>query len=214
MSFLGTLFIIGVVCIVAIWIITYALYKKSFKHRAIIARPVGDSHHDAVFYDDRFKVIDSRGAGARVVFWKTRGKTAPPPFKVWTKFVRKNKAYFDKEGEMVVKGDIRKAIIRGALFYQTNEKEFTAMSIDKMGNFTVLGEDNKALLVDDIERTKEISLTARDKLIQAGLWLGSLIALGVIVIVVMVVTFDFTREQSLEILRMAGNAAVQGSVGG
>jgi len=214
---IGIFTIAGVLVVIGIWILLFVLHKASFKYHCQIAVPVGESADDVVWENDRFKTRIKKGH-TEVSFLKNGGKVYAPDFKFWGKWSKKNKTIPQKDDvgwARIDDPDIRKHLLRGAHFYRVSDKEYKVIKIDKLGNFKVLDHDSMELIIDDIERQNEITVSFKDKLIQLGTWLGSILIISVLAIMIVVLTFKYAGERSTEIIQLAKAAAIaQPGVGG
>lgn len=208
----GGIGLVVVVMILAIW-----GTKSSYKYPCIVAIPTGDSPDDVIYQQDKFK-IKTVGGHLEIKLFKNKGKSYSPDYKFWGKWFKPGKAIPQKSEEGWAKiddPDIRKHLIRGAMFYKVSEDEYHVMKINKVGDLNVLDQDSREIIIDDIEKQNEITTSFRDKLIQMGVWLGSLLLIGILAIVIIVLTMKYAGERSSEIIQLAqAAAAAQPGVGG
>ena len=207
----------GGVGVVVIWIGSFVLFKMSFRYRASVAIPMGESPDDVLWVDDKFKTRNKKGH-VQVSFLKTKGKAYSPPYRWWSKWLKPNKSLPEADGNGwydVKDADIRKHLYRGAFFYKVSDDELMVMKIKTPGEFTVLDHNSKELIIDDIERQNEITVSFKDKLVQLGMWLGSLLIISLLAIVVFVLSTKYAGEQAANIIQLAQQAAfAQPGVGG
>lgn len=203
--------------IVVIWVGSFLIFRGQFRHRAIVAVPMGDTSDDVVYVEDRFRTRKYKG-NIQISFLKTKGKVYSPPYRWWSKWLKKNKELptSDNDGWYKINDpDLRKHLFRGAIFYKVSDDQILSMKIKSPGQFEVLDHNSKELIIDDIERQNEITTSFRDKLLQFGMWIGSLIIIGVVAITILVLTMKFAGEQSAAIVGAAKTAiASQAGVGG
>lgn len=212
-----TIGMVGLVAVVAIWIIMFMVFRASFKHRAMVAVPMGDSPDDVIWVDDKFKTR-KRGETLQISFLKTKGKAYAPQYKWYSKWLKQNKALpqEDKDGWFQIKdADMRKHLYRGAFFYKASDDEVFVMRIADAGKFKILNQDTRELIVNDIEREKHLTTSFKDKLIQLGMWLGSLLVISLLAITIIVLSMKYAGEQSANIIQAAYSALpAQPVVGG
>lgn len=212
---IGAIIIFGVMFLVALAVGVFAFNKKSYKHECFVLHKTGENWDDAIIERDTFKVKKMKGH-YQIWFYKHNGKSYNPPLNFWTKFwTHKQKAVPETETEYVLNTDtatLKKHITRGAIFAKVGEREYKPVKITQTGDLTVVDQDTVELFLDDLEREKELTTTFRDKLIQLGLWLGSLFIIATLCIVLIVLTTKFANEQSAQILGAvrAGATAVAG----
>lgn len=217
MSLITYILVFGAFGVVALWGVSFALWKASFKYPAMVWIGTGNDINSGMWLQDRFKIKRRKGH-EQIEFYKTRGKSYAPPFKWWSFWLKSNKhAPQDlPDGSFNINADIKKQIIQGAHFIKASDTELLPCRINpSTGHFDVLDHDSKELIIDDIERQNEITVSFKDKMIQLGLWLGSLLVIAVLAIVVIVLTFKYAGEQSAQIVATAQQAiASQPGVGG
>lgn len=206
----------GLFFVLLLFVAVVVFTKKSFRYPCMIAIPTGDHAEEVIFVADKFK-IRKRKSHTEIWFEKHRGKCYPPPYNFWTRFWKKKTALPNDEEDFVKlkDADLRKHLLRGAMFYKVSEMEYKPMTVTREGNFKVLDYDSTELIIDDIEREHEVTSSFKDKLLGVGLWLGSIIIIGLIAIAIIVLTFNYAGDQSQAIIDAARAAAVAGAeVGG
>lgn len=213
MGLFATVFLSGLGVVVMIWIGLFIMNKASYRYKCQVAIPVGESADDVIYVDDSFKTKNIKGS-VHVQFRKNRGKVYSPGYKFWGKWLKGKKhlpgGIDDKAGWAKINDpDLRKHLIRGAHFYKVNDNEYKVMKISTDGNFNVIDHDSIELVLDDIERQNEITTSFRDKLLQLGLWLGSLFIISLLAIMIIVLTMKFAGEQSAQIAAQAATVAKQ-----
>lgn len=216
MGIITTLIVSAPIILIIFWTTIYKLHKASYKFPCQVAIPTGEAPNDVVWKDDKFKIKTKKGH-TEILFYRNKGKVYAPEYKFWSKWLKKGKDIdVSEEGWAKVNdGDFRKHLLRGAHFYKVSDLEYRVVQLDATGNFKVLDHDSVELALDDIERQNEITTSFKDKLIQMGLWLGSLLIIGLLAIMIIVLTMKFAGEQSATIINAAKNTAVaQGVIGG
>lgn len=188
-----TVFLIGVGVVIAFIALYAFMDKKRYKYPCMIAIPTGNSPDDVVFVNDRFMLKKVKGRD-EVRFFRESGKAYNPDHKFFTKFFSNKKSLPEGEGAVIDDPDLRKHLLRGAFFYKASPEEYKVMKINTDGNFTVLDTNTKEMIIDDIERQQEITTSFKNKLLQLGLWLGSLLIIGLLAVVIIVLTFQYAGE--------------------
>lgn len=206
--------LIGGVCFVLFVVFLVVLFdRKSYKFKAMVFVPTGEDPNDGLWVEDRFKTRKHKG-NVQVRFLKNRGKCYSPDHRFWHKYLKKNKEVPDEGWANINDQDVRKHLVRGAIFYKVSDDEYKVVKFEKAGNFKVIDHDSRELIIDDIEREKELSTTWRERLLQAGVWLGSLLVIAMLLIALFVLTTKFAGEQSAQIVEAAKGAIAQaGTVG-
>lgn len=225
MGIITTIILSAPIILIIFWTSMYKIHKASYKFPCQVAIPTGEAPNDVVWKDDKFKIKTKKGH-TEVLFYRNKGKVYAPEYKFWSKWLKKGKNIDAKtkqkeeensEGWAKINdGDLRKHLLRGAHFYKVSDLEYRVVQLDASGNFKVLDHDSVELALDDIERQNEITTSFKDKLIQMGMWLGSLLIIGLLAIMIIVLTMKFAGEQSATILSAAHNAvaASQPVIGG
>jgi hypothetical protein len=221
MSILTTIFFSGIGVIVALIVVIHVTRRSSYKYPCWIAIPTGDNPDDVVFVSDKFKERRMKGH-TQIMFLNNRGKAYSPKYTLWSKFLRKGKELpnipeGDDQWAIIDDGDLRKHLLRGAFFYKVSDREYKVLKVSREMNFKVVDHDSTELIIDDIERENEITNSFKDKLIALGMWLGSLIIIGLIAIAIIVLTFKFsgdvTTAQSLAMAASQASSIVPAGVG-
>lgn len=209
MAIITTILVAAPFVLVGFWATTFILYKASFRYKCQVAIPVGDSPNDVIWVEDKFKIKQNKGH-QQVRFLRNRGKVYAPEYKFWSKWLRKNKSVESKTTDpwaVIDDSDIRKHVLRGAHFYKVSDLEYKVVKLTEKGDFKVLDHDSVELVIDDIERQNEITTSFKDKLIQMGMWLGSLLIISLLAIFVLVLSTKFAGEQSAQIINLAQSVA-------
>lgn len=207
-----TIFLIGLAVVALILGALMFFDKKSYKHEAIILKPTTEGSF--ILDRDKFKLRKKKTGLYEVWFSKSKGKAYNPPVSMWVQIWNSKRAVPDEDGILQADGDeIRKSILQGAIFVQVSPREYKLGRITNMGDIQVIDQDTIELVLDDIERTKELTTSFRDKLLQAGVWVFTIIAMIILFIVIFTLATQFAGEQAASILAQASNAAAQGSVG-
>jgi hypothetical protein len=211
---IGTIFIIGISTLIVLFIIGLGLNKRTYKHDCFIIIPTGENPEDCVITRDRFKVMNKKGH-YEIWFYKQNGKAYAPPHHFWTKFWKSKKAAPDENSILQTDSKtLQKAITRGAIFKKVGEREYKVAKITQEGDIQVLDHDTMELFLDDIEREKQLTTGFKDKLIQLGVWLGSLLIISLLAILILTLTMKYAGEQSAAIISTAKEAiASQAGVG-
>jgi hypothetical protein len=205
-----TVGIVGFVLVVIIFMGVVIFTKKSYRNPCFVADRVGESFKDVIWSPDKFKTR-RRGEHLEVMFEKHRGKCYPPPQGGWSRFwtSKKNLPQNDEDWSKLDDPDLRKHLTRGAFFVRVSDSEYKVAQLNDSGNFEVVDNDSRELIVDDIERERQITTSFKDKLLQVGMWLGSLIIIGAIGVAVFVLSIKYAGEQSEAIITLARQAIDQ-----
>ncbi|MCA1800117.1 MAG: hypothetical protein LC650_02340 [Actinobacteria bacterium] len=215
MGLITTMLMIGVPSVVAFWGLALWFARASYKYPCEVAIPVGESPDDIVWARDKFKTREKKGH-TEISFLRHRGKVYSPPYKFWSKWVKKGKTVPEEERDWAKLSDpdLRKHLLRGAHFYKVGDNDYKVMKVNALGDFTVLDHDSTELIIDDIERQNEVTTSFKDKLLQLGLWLGSLLIISLLAITIIVLSFKYSGDQSAAIVAAAKSvAAAQPGVG-
>lgn len=163
--------------------------KASYKHKALIAVQSGTSANDIVWIEDFFRVRKLEDGYYVAQFKNLRSDMTPSPrFSYWQKFVKGKSSYKgvdDKDVEGLSKKELKQQnkwtkeqmkryLMRGAIFYKTSEGELKPMVIKQEGELTVLDQDNRAFLMGEAQRRAKLNQSKTDKWIKAGLILGAM----------------------------------------
>jgi len=212
MSWVIGLLVGGIIFVFILTLLIILFDRKSYKFKAMVFVPTGEDPNDGIWVDDRFKTRKQKGH-VQVRFLKNRGKCYSPDHRFWNKHLKKNKTLpptADGEGWANVNDpDFRKHLVRGAIFRKVSEDEYKVCKFDDVGSFKVIDHDSRELIIDDIEREKELSTTWRERLLQAGVWLGSMVLIAALLITLFVLTTKFAAEQSAQIVGVAKQAITQ-----
>lgn len=212
MSFMVWLLVGSVVFLIFLFAMVVIFDRKSYKFKALVFVPTGEDPNDGIWVDDRFKTRKQKG-NIQVRFLRNKGKCYSPDHRFWNKYLKVNKNVppnaSDDGWARVDDQDFRKHLVRGAIFRKVSDDEYKVVKFDKLGNFKVIDHDSRELIIDDIEREKELSATWRERLLQAGVWIGSLFIIGLLLIALFVLTTKFAGEQSAQIVGAAKQAIIQ-----
>lgn len=216
MSILTAVLIGGPVFVIGVVGLTIAVHRTSFKHPCMIAIPDSDNPSSVTWVPDRFKVRE-RDGHLEVLFRKYRSKLYAPPNRFMTRWLKENQELPPRNDWYKLNHtDARKAILRGAHFYQVNEEEYKVMGIDASGDFTVVDHDSRQLVRDGIRNRAKLLTSFKERALQVALFLGAMLIIGLVAIGIWVLTLKAANEQALTILQAAQNAAnaIQPPVGG
>lgn len=206
-----TIFLIGL-AIVAVGLGALIFFdKKSYKHEALIIKPIGENNYARE--TDNFKLKKKKTGVYEVWFEKHKGKAYNPPVNMWSYVWKSDKPMPDADAILEANGEeLRKSLVKGAMFVQVSPREYKLAKITNLGDIEVIDQDTIELVLDDIERERQLTTSFRDKLLQAGVWIGSLIIIGILFVVIFTLSTQYAGEQGANIINAASQAA-QGAVG-
>ena len=191
--------------------------RKTYKFPAMVFIPTGDDPSDGIWQNDRFKIKKHGKGHSQVRFFKNRGKCYSPQYRFWSKWLNPKRVLpsDDETWAKVNDPDFRKHLLRGAHFYKVSDLEYKVMKVNTDGNFEVLDDDSREMAIDDIERDRALASSFRDKLLQAGVWIGSLFVIALLMIALFVLTTNYAGEQAAQIISLAKQVVnAQASIGG
>jgi len=162
-------------------IIFFFANKGRYPYKAIVIAQVGSSE---VVLQDSFRVYQTEGGFYALEFKKHRDiKGTSPAYKLWTLFSRGEGKQNDEllsaddNNNTYSRDEIKKILVRGAIFYKTSEGSVKPVVIQK-GELTVIDQDDRAFIADE-ERQKA-------EMMQSG-WQKALpYIIGVVTVVVCV----------------------------
>lgn len=213
MSIITTVLVFGSVSVVLFWVAAIVLWKKSYKYPCMVAVQSGD---DVIWVHDHFKTREKDGY-SEIRFFKNKGRSYSPPSRFWSSWVKKKEALPVDDGWFKMDSKkLRNMITRGAFFVKISDDEYAVAKLDvKTATIRVLDYDSRQLVLENIRKRREVTASFKEKLIQMGIWLGSLLVITILVIVILTLTFKYSGEQAQEIIKLAAQqAAAQAPVGG
>lgn len=164
------------------------LYRKSFKHKAIILRPTGDGDSHIVI-EDKFKTVYNTEKKLHLLVFRKmfKHKILSPDFKNWLRVWKGDATQYNNLAGLSDQ-QLKQMLQFGAIFFQPTEGELKPVVVEK-GKLRVLDQDNRAFIIDDIRAQQQFKNRNKDKIINALLMGGTVLVVGV-VLVFFVIYFD------------------------
>lgn len=210
MSLATTLLLFGGFAVVLFWVVVWKVNRGTYRYPCAMIVPEGDGE---AIRTDMFRLRQKDGR-TEVKFLRHKGTSYSPPHNFWTRWIRKDKSVPNDGWEPLNDKQAKQAVTRGAIFQQVSDSEWAVAKIIP-GGVKVLDYDSRQVVIDSIRKRKELTTSFKDKLIQMGTWLGSLLLIAALATLIIVLTFKYAGEQSAALVAAAKQvAAAQPGVGG
>ena len=197
----------------------FVLRIKAYKYPAIVLRESGEEDDDYIVLQDKVKVSWDKEQKLRVIYFKSNvgQKSLMPQFKHWTKFYKGSADEYEQKFITMEDKSFRKRFQQGLIFFQTGDGEVKPCKLTK-GELSVLDQDNRNFLVEDLRLQQRFITSNKDKIINALLMGGTIVIVGV-VLMFFIVYFDKIMSHNIAAVcqgvKEAGNTnIIQGIVGG
>lgn len=188
-------------------IIFFFANKGRYPYKAIVIAQVGGSE---VVLQDSFRVYKTDGGFYALEFRKHRDiKGTSPAYNLWTLFSRgegkQNDQLLssDNNNNTYSRDEIKKILVRGAIFYKTSEGSVKPVVIHK-GELTVIDQNDRAFIADEERQKAEMMQSGLQKTLQIIMGLVTVIVcVGAVVFVVIYINNTLSET----IANICGNVA-------
>lgn len=200
----GLVAVIVLVPALLLGVIGLFIWNYSYKYQIHIARQAGTDPKDVIMHEDKFKVVQ-RGGKLYIKLKRMRLSMPNIDYSKWAKFSSRaiEVGVADSEGRVKYNegwNNLRDRLNRGLYVYMSDDGQFFPMVITAPGEFTVLDQDTRNFIVDELVDVNNVALTGKQK---AAMVIG--IGFAVIVLAGLFVLFLVYLTNNVELICGAGD---------